>query len=310
MSWFKKKSEPTNREIVGLCIAKDRLTICRVDSGASKLIGASARPFAEGEPWVQVLGSMVTTLKLKGMDCRIVLSGEDYKLLPAEVPPVPESEIDNALRWNLRGVLEASPQEMVVQSFPFPSGLNRAGPAMRHVVAARKSRIEALVNGVQEAGLSLSAIDIPELALRNIASRLPENEIGVALVSQGSRHVVITIYRAGELYVTRQLAGIASLDGLDQAETAQRLVEQLKLDLLRTLDYYDSQMQQRPPAAIYLQPMAVDAGALLAELSDAVRVPVRKLRFEDVLLSGEPVMSDVQAACLSALGGALRKEAV
>jgi MSHA biogenesis protein MshI len=310
MSWFKRRNEPVDRETVGLCVAKDRLTICRVDSETSKLLGASVRPFAESEPWAQVLGGMVTTLKLKGMDCRIVLSGEDYKLLPAEAPPVPEAEIDNALRWNLRGVLEASPQEMVVQSFPFPSGLNRPGPVMRHVVAARKSRIEALVDGVREAGLSLSAIDIPELALRNIASRLPENEIGLGLVSQGSRHVVITIYRADELYVTRQLAGISSLDGLYQAETAQRLLDQLKLDLLRTLDYYDSQMQQRPPAAIYLQPLPGDAGAVLAELSDAVRLPVRKLSFEDVMPGGESTTPDVQAACLSAFGGALRREVV
>ncbi len=268
------------------------------------------RPLADGESWTHALAGMVSAHKLKGLTCRVVLSGEDYKLLTAEAPAVPDAEIDQALLWNLRSVLEAPPQEIVVQSFPFAAGLNRPGPGMRHVITARKNRIQALVKGIQDAGLSLSSIDIPELALRNIASRLPENAVGLGLVSQSTRHVVITMYRADELYVTRQLAGITSLDGASQAQTVQRLIEQLGLDLLRTLDYYDSQLQQRPPAAIYLQPLPGNTSALLGGLSDTLRLPVRQLRLEDVLPGGESLTPEVQAACLSALGGALRRETV
>jgi hypothetical protein len=75
---------------------------------------------------------------------------------------------------------------------------------------------------------------------------------------------------------------------------------------LRTLDYYDSQLQQRPPAAIYLQPLVGDTSILLQALTETVRVPVRQLNFGDLVKLSVPLTAELQTDCVLALGAALR----
>jgi MSHA biogenesis protein MshI len=294
------------QEIIGLVVGSSRLALCWLDAGGRHLRWAKSVSLEPTDDWARVLGDCVREQNLKGLDCHVVLGGDDYKLLPVEVPEVPAAEVDQALLWSLRDMLDAPPPEMVVQSFPFASGLNRPGRHMRHAVAARRKRIQALVDGVLEAGLVLQSIDIPELALRNLADCLPERDQGVCMVSKSARSVSINLYRANELYLARQLAGSANLDDALHPLTAPRLADQLGLDLLRTLDYYDSQLQQRPPAAICLQPMPGDTSTLVQTLSDTLRLPVRQLRFDELVKSDQPLSAELQADCVLALGAALR----
>lgn len=303
--WFMSARKGSTQEAIGLALGGARLSLCRIDA-RGQLRWAGSFPLEPTDDWARVLADGVREQNLRGLPCHVVLGGDDYKLLPVEAPDVPAAEIDQALLWSLRDMLDAPPPEMVVQSFPLASGIGRPGRQMRHAVAARRRRIQAVVDGVLGAGLELRSIDIPELALRNLASRLPEDAQGVCMVSRTGRAVTITLYRDGELYLARQLAGSANLDDALHPLTAPRLADQLGLDLLRTLDYFDSQLQQRPPAAVCLQPLPGDASMLLQALSETLRLPVRQLRFDELVKSDVPLGAEVQADCLLALGGALR----
>lgn len=285
---------------LGLCLAdtrglRPRLAHCQFIPGPLDL--------------AQTLAEFVRAHELKGVACHAVLTGEDYKLLPAETPAVPEAEIDQALLWGLRELLDAPPADTVLVSFPFATGLERPGKRMRHAVAARKSRILDIAEAVNGAGLVLQSVDIAELALCTLTAGLPEDEQGVALVVQIPRGVFVGIVRGGELYVARQVAGIADLSGASHPLTAPGLAEQLSLEILRTLDYYDSQLGQRPLAAVYLQPLAGDTHVLTELLAANLPVPVRVLRYADRVDGAEAVDGETQSRCLLALGAALRREA-
>ena len=303
--WFNKIKSRAIQSALGVALSPSKLAICHL-GGGDTLRAAWSYALTPTDNWALVLADAVREHDLKGLLCHIVLSGDDYKLSPVEAPEVPPAEVDQALLWSLRDMLDAPPQDMTVQSFPFAASLTRPGRNMRYAVAARKSRIQSVVTGVLEAGLDLQSIDIPELALRNLAARLGENTPGVCIVSKGVRNVSIAMYREGELYLARQLAGAANLDDAGHPLTAPRLADQLGLDLLRTLDYYDSQLQQRPPGAIYLQPLIGDTSTLLQALSETVRVPVRQLGFSDVVKLSTPLAAEVQTDCVLALGAALR----
>lgn len=305
---WNKRTKPLSANIVGIHLAASGIGCCSVLRAAKVLTSAFTQPINKGETLAEALTRMVREHDLKGQPCNIVLSGDDYKLVQTEVPAVSEQEINQALLWSLRDVLDAKPEATVLDSFSIASGLIKPGKVMRHVVTAHKMRIQSIVDAVLQAGLDLRSIDIPELSQRNIAARLPENERGVGLISQGARGVSVALYRDGELYVNRQLAGIANLNDAGHPLTAPRLAEQLGLELLRTLDYFDSQQRQRPLAAIYLQPLSGEVMPLLDNLAGMLTVPIKSLRFEMVIDGGERSPLDTQMACFTALGAALREE--
>ena len=294
---------------LGLSLGANALAYCVTAKAGPRLLSAGVLPLEGNAALTETLARLTREQSWRGLPCHIALAADDYKLLPAETPTVPDAEINQALLWSLRDVLDTKPEDTVLESFAFASGISRPGKPARHVVTASKQRIRSIVDAVREAGLDLESIDIPELSLRNVIARLPENAPGVGLISQGARGVNVAIYRSGELYVTRQLAGIGNLDDALHSPTMPRLAEQLGLELLRTLDYYDSQLRQRPPAAVYLQPLHGEIRPLLDNLSATVNLPIKALQFANVLPGGERVSSELQAGCLGALGAALREDA-
>jgi len=305
--WFKnKKTKATER--LGLSLSANALACCVVAKAEPRLLSTGVYTLESNAALTETLARLTREQGWRGLPCHISLAADDYKLLPAETPAVPEAEINQALLWSLREVLDTKPEDTVLESFAFASGISRPGKPARHVVTASKQRIRGIVEAVREAGLDLESIDIPELSLRNVTSRLPENGQGIGLISQSARGVSVTIYRAGELYVTRQLAGISNFDDATHPLTMPRLAEQLGLELLRTLDYYDSQLHQRPPAAIYLQPLHGEIRPLLDNLGTTINLPIKLLQFVDVLPGGERVTGELQSRCLSALGAALRED--
>lgn len=306
--WFNpRKTSPV--DCIGLSLSAGGFSCCVIDRTTKKLVSAHSQPLSHDAALAETLLHFVRDHNLKGRNCFVSLGPDDYKLLSAETPAVPEAEINQALLWGLRDMIDGKTEDTVLDSFASASGIHRPSKPVRQVVTARKARIRAIVDAVLGAGLELAAIEIPELSQRNVIALLQENAIGVGLVSQSARGVSLTIYRGGELYVTRQLAGIANLNDAGHPLTAPRLAEQLGLELLRTLDYYDSQLRQRPPAVILLQPLQIETRPLLDGLSATVNLPVKQLRFADALAGADSVSHEMQERCFIALGAALRSEA-
>lgn len=296
-------------DCIGLSLSVDGFATCIVDRVNHKVLSAHFQEVRDHVAFADALAQWVRDSGLKGRRCYVSLGIEDYKLLPTETPAVPDAEINQALLWGLRDVIDTKPEDTALDSFATASGINRSGKPIRQVVTARKTRIRGIVDAVLGAGLALKAIEIPELSQRNAIARLKEDAIGVGLISQNSRGVSLTIYRGGELYVTRHLAGIANLNDASHPLTAPRLAEQLGLELLRTLDYYDSQLRQRPPAAIFLQPLQIETRPLLDGLSATVNLPVKQLCFADAIAGSDQLSIETQERCFVALGAALRSEA-
>mgnify|MGYP007000448125 CR=1 len=66
--------------------------------------------------------------------------------------------------------------------FAFPEDASRGRGPLVNVVTARKSLVQELMALVDGGGLELVRVDIAELALRNLASRMDTANRGVALV--------------------------------------------------------------------------------------------------------------------------------
>src|SRR5208282_5068936 len=124
-----------------------------------------------------------------------------------------------------------------VEVLDIPS--DRSAPTHHHqvyAVAARNSVIEARVKPFNVAEVPLEAIDIPDLAQRNISVLFESVERGVAMLAFYQGVGLLTFTSGGELYLVRRID--ITLTQLMEAGDEQRpqYFERIALELQRSLD--------------------------------------------------------------------------
>ena len=156
-----------------------------------------------------------------------------------------------------------------------------------------------------------TAIDITELALRNVAL-LNEEEPGArVLLYLAPNYGLIEVLSAGLLYLSRRIDINAKEVQRFAAHGAgypdDDLLESLVLELQRSMDYYASQFGEGAVRSVQIFPTCEPAvDLLLGYISDNLNVPVDSVRLSEIIEGLDDVPSDQLVQCLPALGGALR----
>ena len=294
--------------LTGLGLLPDGIALAhvrRAAGGAPELTRCEHRACgAEPAARRAALRELVRAHGLAGSRCVAVLEPGDYQLLQVEAPAVPPEELRAAVRWQVRDLLDYHVDDAVIDVFDVP-GDERPGRPM-YVVAARAADVQAVVDLAREAELELEAIDIAELALRNVAACMPAAERGLALVRLRAAEGLILIVRAGALQLARNVEfGAASLSAPGGGGA---LHDSLALEVQRSLDYYDSTFRQAPVTRVVVAPFEGDAQGLAEHLHASLGLDSDVMDLNEILTPAEPVAPQVQARALEAVGGALRTE--
>ncbi|MEP3165359.1 MAG: PilN domain-containing protein, partial [Marinobacter sp.] len=198
-----------------------------------------------------VLGSLTSERNWTGADTTLILPLDQYQVFQLERPEgIDESELGDALKWKLKDFLDFNPSDAVSDVFHFPEDASRGRGSLVNVVAARKSLVSGLVTLVESCGLALTAIDIAELALRNLVPRIDPDRRGAALVHMRERFGQMIVCKGETLYLSRRLDVVS--EDLRDASSQESAVQSLALEMQRSLDYYESQLGQVPPSVIRL----------------------------------------------------------
>lgn len=267
------------------------------------LATAEFRPAEDDEGTLEALRGAVHDHGLRRRPTVCVLSRGRYEIQQLQAPAVPEEELAAAVRWRLKDLISVSLEDAVIDTIPVPQGPNRR-ESMVYGVAAQREQIEHLTHMVREAGLRPSAVDIPEMAIRNLAARIPEQGGGVAVLGIDEQDGLLTITRNDALYLARGL----EMGAVHLRADSQQVGERLALELQRSLDYYDSQLYGAPPAAICVLPLAeFESESLVEQLNTELGVPVRLLDVADLVGDSEPLAPARQRRVALAVGAALRR---
>ncbi|MDI6749681.1 MAG: agglutinin biogenesis protein MshI [Pseudomonadota bacterium] len=262
-------------------------------------------------------GSVSETLKrlqrlhrLDRQQCVTLLAEGQYQLLQVELPAnaasMTRDELREALRWRVKEMVDFPVERAGIDLLDIPPVGNR--PPQVWVVLANHEVLQPIIWDFQEAKVTLAAIDIPELAQRNLAALFEEPNRGVALLffdRHGGR-LVITFH--GELYMTRHIdVGTAELADA-QAET---LHERVLLDIQRSLDSFDRNYGAINVARLLIGPMPQgNADAFVPYLRANLSLPVAEANLAEVMdFAKTPHLTDpmIQAEACLALGAALRE---
>ncbi len=296
----------------GISIAQ----ICRDKTAVPKLTACAFHSCAAAER-SKALQDIVKQHHLTGATCVSVLEHGGYQLLQVEAPDVDPLELKAAIRWRIKDLIDFHVDDAVIDVFEMPAN----GPRARtmYAVAARRPVITQRVELLQGAGLNVHAIDIVELAGRNIAQLLPEDENGMALLQLGHGEGMITLSRQGKLYLARNLdIGVLSFGtgpavatgnlSLAVQEDHERAFETIALEVQRSIDYYESNFGQAPIKQLVIAPLPLPRPELAEYVTSHLGVVARALDLNTILESGIPLDMKLQANCLSAIGAALRME--
>jgi MSHA biogenesis protein MshI len=235
--------------------------------------------------------------------CSTLLDSSDYQLLMVEAPEVPSSELKAAIRWRIRDLIDFHIDDAALDVFDAPPSGARGVQEHLYTVVTRSALVKEKVDTLQNAGAALEIIDIPELALRNIAARLDQDAGGQATLYFGAEQGLVTLTRDATLFLAR------SLDiGYRQLKEAPDLVDRLALELQRSMDYYDRHFQQAPISAITLCPAPEPLPFIADQLNQQTGIEVHQIKMEELVDSASPVDDELFARCLLAIGTALRTE--
>lgn len=234
-----------------------------------------------------------------------VLDAADYELLHVEAPDVLPAEFKAAVRWRLKGVIDFPVEDAVIDVFDMPEQPNRTGSKkMMYVVAAQRHAIERQAAFLKPAARRFDVIDIPELALRNLASLLPEAAGGLIFLWLTDKSAQLIGIKGTTLYFARHVR----VSGHDAADSANELpdVDAIALEVQRSNDYFESQYQQVPPANLIIAPHSERSVRLSQALMKHTSMQVQSLDLEHVL-DLSPGFDPSDPCSVLAIGAALRE---
>ena len=141
-----------------------------------------------------------------------VLDPAGYRLLLVEAPDVPADELRAAVRWRVKDLIDFHIDDAVFDVFEMPQHARGGAHRMMYAVTAKAEVVKREIERIEEAGLKLRVVDIPELSLRNIATLLESDQRSAALLYLSERRSTLLLVRQGVLYLTRHIeTGVATL---------------------------------------------------------------------------------------------------
>lgn len=236
-----------------------------------------------------------------------LLYRDDYQLLLVEAPDVRPEELRAAVRWRIKDLISFHVDDAVIDVFEIPDQRHSNRNRMMYAIAARARRVSESAELVEAAGLQADIVDIPEMALRNLAMLVPEESRGLCMIHLDDAGGIITVSRQGTLYLTRRIeTGAKALVTADESHR-EALCESVLLEIQRSLDYYESHFPHGPVAAIALTPTAA-ATPLAGFLPQQFDVPVLTPALDELVSFEEPPLR-LDGDAILAIGAALRQEA-
>jgi len=286
-------------EIIGLYAAGEESAIVRLAPAAA----ASPRRmdlFQLGEQ-ESALREVAAREHFRGLRGNGVLAMDKYQLLMVDAPDVPAEELRAAVKWKIRDLIDFHIDDVVIDVFDVPARAVASPSRSLYVVAARAGAVRELVDRLFAAGLDIGAIDIVEMALRNLAlADSGEDERLVTLYLERDRGVIV-LSRGATLYFTRQLdLGYAGVGGPE-------VNARLSLEIQRSLDYCDSHLDFGRPSRIAAVPFHGADADFLDAISADIGLPASYFDLARIVAMPE-LVEEFTPTDWIALGGALRVE--
>ncbi len=148
-------------------------------------------------------------LGLNGLETLVMLRPAQYQFLRIDAPAVPPEELRSATRYQIRDMLKAHVDDVVLDVMRVGDGQQQKGAGQLFVVAATNAVVRGILDLTDAMNWNVVVIDIQETAQRNLQSALARRDgradrANAALVLVDGHLAVLTISANEELFYTRR----------------------------------------------------------------------------------------------------------
>lgn len=287
------------------------LAICRYMDGTRPHLTHCEFVAANERQLTGQLTALVKNYALEDYECHILLTRDQYRSSSIEAPPVPAEELKQAVIWRIADMLEYPVDQAVIDHYRLPKSNRANAPEMLEVVTCPASVINSLIEHCREAALNVTVIDIQETTLRNLATLLPENSQGVAVLHLQANSGLIMIQKGGAIYLSRKLEqGYANLSTAFSGSESLNLEQDqnnLALEIQRSLDYVEHFYDIPPVNSLAVVLMPNDAYNLINFLNINFGITARAMDLSAIIESDILLNDTLQNICTPCIGASLRR---
>lgn len=239
----------------------------------------------------------------------LLLPAADYQLLVLDAPAVPVAERSDALRWGLKDLLDGPVEEAAIDCIEVPAAVRGDAAQRLLTVVSKKATVRDWMRRYRDARVPLSAIDVPELALRNLAV-LSAGLEARAFMHLGLDKTHLILVWQGELCSFRELDISGTQYFLASEGERAVLADRLALEVQRTADSFTRQFHTADLSGLDVSSVG-GLDDLLERLSNMVSLQVADFRVEERIdIDGVACHPDMNRRIdfTFAIGAALRQE--
>lgn len=305
-NWLQKSAGSSR--VLGLDTYAEGCALAVVDQANNDrpvITGVRWCPFHDESEKASVLKKAVRDLNARGLPVVATLPNSAYSLVQLEAPQLDAEELREAMRWRVKDLIDFPVQEAVIDVFGLPASRRPGAPELVYAVVAKSGEVESLGKLLIDAGLEVEAIDITEMAIRNLALHLDRPGRPRAYLQLQPGQTIIEIADGPQVYLSRRVLQEYDVDA--DSELLQAQMENLALEVQRSLDYFES--QYAIGAADQLSVIVCD-DALFGAFSKVARafLTVQTERFSfSGMASAEGVDLSTLSYGVTAVGAAIRR---
>ncbi len=306
-----------NREIVGIDIGSSSVKLVQLaeNKGIYQLKSLGILPLpseAIVDNSLMDTTSIVETIKdlLKSLNCKAKeavcsISGNSVIIRKITLPAMTHEELEDQIAWEAEQYIPFDINDVDLDFEILDTDLSSTGKMTVLLVASKKEIIKEYVAVFNEAGLKLVVVDVDSFAVQNIFEQNytpPDTEV-VALINIGASIMNLNVVKGGTSLFTRdvQMGGNLYTDEIqrqfsisgEEAEKAKitrefhdksrlrdtiaRVNDTLAIEILRSLDFYNSNAEDQKINKIYLSGGCSKISNLPESVAQRLGLPVEIL---------------------------------
>ncbi|RXJ71952.1 MSHA biogenesis protein MshI [Veronia nyctiphanis] len=216
---------------------------------------------------IEAVSRLFEKIEIQKADVSLLLGRNQYQSILIDDPELPPEDMFSALPFKLKDYLSESPLDVVADGFDSPlSGRFQA-------MAANKASILQISTMLMRRQCRLKQVTVEDAQL---AAWTDTDSTEMVLNSLYTGGIQLTVISKGKLCFQRQIRTLA-LDNSHQLSETD--IDELALEIQRSLDYLRSQLRQTQIRGVILDLDSLDDKALALSLSARLTVKVRTPEF-------------------------------
>lgn len=316
-----------SREIVGIDIGSSSVKLVQLaeNRGAYQLRNVGILPLPseaivdnslmDTTSIVETIKGLVKSLNSKAKEAVCSISGNSVIIRKITLPAMTPEELEDQISWEAEQYIPFDINDVNLDFEILDADLSASGKMTVLLVASKKEIIDEYVAVFNEAGLKLVVVDVDSFAVQNIFEQnytSAENDV-VALINIGASIMNLNVVKGGVSLFTRdvQMGGNLYTEEIqrqfsisgeeaervkitgafpDEArlkDTIARINETISIEILRSLDFYNSTADDQKISRIYLSggcskvPMLPNAVAQRLGLPVEILNPLRNIAYSE-----------------------------